>query len=124
MALDPAAAYDPALAVLDEERKSASKVKSRPKGKGASEKASEKAKAKTKPEPVADEFELPPLTELDAAPPLDGDISTNRVRKSGKRKFDRMRRGRRREIIGAIAIAAAVMFIIVMLGLTGSCNAV
>lgn len=118
MALDPAAAYDPALAVLDEERRSASQLKSRRKWKGGSE----KQKAKTQAAPVADEFELPALSELDAAAPLDRDISTNRVRKSGKRKFDRMRRGRRREIIGAVAIAAGVMFIIVMLGLSGSCG--
>ena len=119
MALDPAAAYDPSLAVLDEDRRSAPRPKSRRKGKGRSEKPKTNAPA----EPVADEFELPPLTELDAAPPVDIEISEPvRVRKIGKRKFDRMRRGRRREIIGAVAIASGVMFIIVMLGLSGSCR--
>ena len=119
MALDPAAAYDPALAVLDEDPRSAPRPKSRRKGKGRSEKPKTNAQA----EPVADEFELPPLTELDSVPTVDLDVlEPARVTKIGKRKFDRTRRGRRREIIGAVAIASGVMFIIVMLGLSGSCR--
>jgi len=106
LALDPSESFDPAMAVLDEEHGSAPKPKSRD-------------------EPRSDEFELPPLTELDAAELPDGQISArDRVRKSGRRKIDRMRRGRRREIIGAVAIAAGVMFIVVMIGLTGSCRGV
>jgi hypothetical protein len=121
LALDPAEAFDPAMAVLDEELGSAPKLKSRRKGKGGSEKPT----AKTPDEPRSDEFELPPLTELDAAELPDRQTSErDRVRKSGRRKVDRMRRGRRREIIGAVAIAAGVMFIVVMLGLTGSCRGV
>jgi hypothetical protein len=121
LALEPEAAYDPALADLDEER-SVPEITSRRRRRGGSK---QEPKAEPKAEP-GDDFDLPPLTPLDPAELLDHQLSeTAHVRKrSGRRKVDRMRRGRRREIIGAVAIAAGVMFLIVMLGLSGSCRGV
>ena len=108
---------DPALAILDT-RQEASVTRSGRKDR--------RRKPMRKPDTTPAQFDLATLDLANAGTPhatAIADASTSRAL-PGERRSVRKRRkkSRRREIVATIAATALVMFLVVLLGLTGSCS--
>ncbi len=102
------AVLDPSLAVLDVEPQVAAKTGAR-----KSQPRKSAGEADTRPEGL----DLAAL-DLAALDPASGPPRRGRHRK----RRNRQKRSRRREVVATIAATALVVFIVVLLGLTGSCS--
>jgi len=108
---------DPDLAVLDAEPKQRHK---RPVRKGR------QRKPRPKPDTTAEQFDLATLDltrrEWDQAAETSG-TSAGRSSTGGRRSVRILRtQSRQREIVATIVATALVMFLVVLLGMTGSCS--
>jgi hypothetical protein len=119
LVVDSSSAYDPAMVVLDQ----GSSISLHQRKRHRRQESPDTDRVTSSP--VSSEFDLPPLGELNAVEtlnPHDATDGTPLVLAPRRLMSRRIYRARRNEIVGTVIVTAAVMLLVIVLGLLGSCS--